>query len=86
MSNRLHITGLLLIVISLALIAIGINNYHPSVEEVEVTKGQVWVYESEDPFDPFINEYEVLEAKGGYVKYRDTKTGGVHSSSIYIYV
>jgi len=51
----------------------------------KVEPGQIWVYESSDPFNPICVERLVLDVKDGYVQYKDSNSGYTHSMELWLF-
>ena len=53
-------------------------NQNSNTEDQDVKPGQVWIYQSGDPFEPIRDVRTVIAVKDGWVQYRRV-TGGIDS-------
>lgn len=58
---------------------------HPDIFAPNIQPGQVWIYETKDPFDKHAERNEVLAVKDGYVQYRD-ENGRVRSYPVDLFL
>jgi len=51
-----------------------------------VEPGQIWMYESSDPFNSIHTERLVLDVKDGYVLYKDLSSGYKYSIKLWLFL
>ena len=67
-----------ILLVLLLLIIISCNN-QPKI-------GQTWIWKNNNPFNPIVKEYIILDIKNDYIKYKELETGYIDSmhSSLFL--